>query len=650
MVFWKRILGLAIVLLLSACSIAPVHPALKSAQLPDLIPIRDVVADVSATGGYSVSPDGKRLAWIGTSGVQTALWVKTIGKEDAHAYPTRLRYYRWSADSQFIAVVKDTAGDEDAHIYALDLNDPQNQMRDVTPFVKSTQRIVQVIEGGAEMVVTSNRRLKTVFDAYKLNLKTGAMTLLAQNPGLVESWGVDKAGTLRARILVDGEQKHLQIPASEDSWKTTATWGRFDTAYPIGQWVNKEGAWFLSNRGRDKLALVNLDFATGQETLVFESPDVDVGSVYFSKKTREPLLIGTVPDHPKHMVNDAALREHFAKMTQQRAANIFITSGDDNDELLTVSINTEHGVKQYLIDKAKGQVQFLGENTMTRVAKEVQLSSIKPIRVTARDGLLLHGYLTLPVAVEAKNLPTVLLVHGGPWARDTWGDNRYVQWLANRGYAVLQINYRGSSGYGRAFQDKAIGEFAGKMHDDLIDTVNWAVKSGVSDPKKIAISGGSYGGYAAMVGVTFTPEVFACAVNFVGVTDLARLLETVPPYWELGLPWWHRFTGNPAIPEQRAVMNAKSPIYKAHAVTKPVLIMHGVNDPRVKLEQSELMVAALQKEGKDVEYHTFKNAGHGGMSWNNNLTMYRKTEDFLAKCLGGRSSGFDMYQLASWLF
>ena len=650
MVFCKRILGLAIVLLLSACSIAPVHPALKSAQLPDLIPIRDVVADVSATGGYSVSPDGKRLAWVGTSGVQTALWVKTIGKEDARAFLTRLRYYRWSADSQFIAVVKDTHGDEDAHIYAIDLNDPQSQMRDVTPFTKSTQRIAQVIEGGAEMVVTSNRGLKTVFDVYKLNLKTGALILLAQNPGQVEYWGVDKSGTLRARILVDGEQKHLQIPASNDDWKTTATWGRFDSAYPVGQSVNATSAWFLSNRGRDKLALVNLDFSSGKETLAFESPDVDTGSVYFSKKTGLPLLINTVPDYPKQIVNDAPLRAQIDKLTQGKFANIFITSGDDKDQLFTVSVNTDHGFKQFLVDTTKSQSQLLGENTMARIAKTNELSVIKPIRVTARDGLQLHGYLTLPVGVEAKNLPTVLVVHGGPWARDTWGDNRYVQWLANRGYAVLQINYRGSSGYGRAFQDKAIGEFAGKMHDDLIDAVNWAVKSGVSDPKKIAISGASYGGYAAMVGVTFTPEVFSCAVNFVGVTDLARLLETAPPYWELSLPWWHRFTGNPALPEQRAVMNAKSPLYKAHAVTKPVLIMHGVNDPRVKLEQSELMVAALRKEGKDVEYHTFNNAGHGGMSWDNNLTMYRKTEDFLAKCLGGRSGGFDFYQLASWIF
>lgn len=650
MVFCKRILGLAIVLLLSACSIAPVHPALKSAQLPDLIPIRDVVADVSATGGYSVSPDGKRLAWVGTSGVQTALWVKTIGKEDARAFLTRLRYYRWSADSQFIAVVKDTHGDEDAHIYAIDLNDPQSQMRDVTPFTKSTQRIAQVIEGGAEMVVTSNRRLKTVFDAYKLNLKTGAMILLAQNPGQVEYWGVDKSGTLRARIFVDGEQKHLQIPASNDDWKTTATWGRFDSAYPVGQSVNATSAWFLSNRGRDKLALVNLDFSSGKETLAFESPDVDTGSVYFSKKTGLPLLINTVPDYPKQIVNDAPLRAQIDKLTQGKFANIFITSGDDKDQLFTVSVNTDHGFKQFLVDTTKSQFQLLGENTMARIAKTNELSVMKPIRVTARDGLQLHGYLTLPVGVEAKNLPTVLVVHGGPWARDTWGDNRYVQWLANRGYAVLQINYRGSSGYGRAFQDKAIGEFAGKMHDDLIDAVNWVVKSGVSDPKKIAISGASYGGYAAMVGVTFTPEVFSCAVNFVGVTDLARLLETAPPYWELSLPWWHRFTGNPAIPAQRAVMNAKSPLYKAHAVTKPVLIMHGVNDPRVKLEQSELMVAALRKEGKDVEYHTLNNAGHGGMSWDNNLTMYRKTEDFLAKCLGGRSSGFDFYQLVSWMF
>jgi dipeptidyl aminopeptidase/acylaminoacyl peptidase len=248
----------------------------------------------------------------------------------------------------------------------------------------------------------------------------------------------------------------------------------------------------------------------------------------------------------------------------------------------------------------------------------------------------------------------VLLVHGGPMARDRWtsgGPSRSLQqFFANRGYAVLQVNYRGSSGYGKAFMERAVGEFAAKMHDDLIDGVNWAVASGLADAKKVAIYGASYGGYAALVGATFTPETFACAVDVVGVSDLGRFMETVPPYWDLGMAWWKRYVGDPADPAQRRVMDAKSPLYRAAAAGVPLLIMHGVNDPRVRLEQSEKMVAALRLAGKPVDYYTFKGDGHGNQKWNNNLTLYRKSEDFLAQCLGGRSKGLDYYELGSWAF
>jgi dipeptidyl aminopeptidase/acylaminoacyl peptidase len=266
----------------------------------------------------------------------------------------------------------------------------------------------------------------------------------------------------------------------------------------------------------------------------------------------------------------------------------------------------------------------------------------------------LHGYLTLPRGPKPEGLPMVLLVHGGPWVRDRWGQEQasrgLQQFLANRGYAVLQVNYRGSSGYGRAFMEKAIGEFAGKMHDDLIDGVRWAVGTGIADPRRVAIYGASYGGYSALVGATFTPEVFACAVDVVGVSDLGRLLETAPPYWELGLAWWRRYVGDPANAADRKVMDARSPVFFAHRAQRPILVMHGVNDPRVKLEQSERMVDALRRAGKAVDLVTFRGDGHGNQKWANNLTMYRKTEDFLATCLGGRSSGFDYYQLGAWAF
>jgi dipeptidyl aminopeptidase/acylaminoacyl peptidase len=659
----RSLLGLVFVVTLThlaGCAIAPTHPSLKAAALPELIPVRDFVADRESTGGYSVSPDGKKLAWIGTDGVRSAVWVKSIAqvgakvdaKDDAKAFHTRARYYRWSADSKYLAVVQDSGGDEDAHIYVGKVQGSDNQLMDMTPFVKTSTHILRVVDGGAEMIVTSNRRDKKVFDPYKLELSTGKLTQLATNPGNVAYWGVDREGILRGRVVLEGEQSLLQVHNSADysTWKTTAKWSRFDSVHPVELAEGGKWAWALSNRGRDKQALVKLDLATGDEAVVYEVPEVDVDRVMISRKTQRPLLAYSMPNNPRLVVYDEAMKQQLQTLADGQPASLVVTSIDDAESTYTVAVATDKGSKSYLV-AGSAAPQLLGENTLSRLANA--LSTSQPISFTSRDGLQIHGYLTLPAGAEPKNLPMVLYVHGGPWARDRWandGQGKATQMMANRGYAVLQVNYRGSSGYGRAFQDKAIGEFAGKMHDDLIDGVNWAVKSGVADPAKVAIYGGSYGGYAAMVGATFTPEVFACAVNIVGVTSLARLLESVPPYWELGLPWWYRFVGDPAKPADRALMDAKSPLFHAAKATQPILILHGVNDPRVKLEQSELMVAALQKAGKQVDFVTFKGDGHGNFKWNNNLTLFRKTEDFLAKCLGGRSSGFDYYELGAWVF
>ena len=644
------------VIYLSGCAIAPTHPSLTSASLPALIPVRDFVADRESTGGYSVSPDGQKLAWMGTSGITPALWVKSIAKvgakDDAKAFLTRARYYRWSADSQYLAIVTDSGGDENAHIYVGKVQGSDTKLVDVTPFEKTTSHISRVIDGGSEIVVTSNRRDKKVFDPYILDLSTGKFTLITTNPGNVAYWGMDREGMLRGRVMVEGEQSLLQVPNSADfsSWKTTAKWSRFDSVHAVELAEGGKWAWALSNRGRDKQALVKLDLATGDEAVVYEVPEVDVDRVLISRKTQRPLLAYSMPNYPRLEVYDAAMKQQLQKLAGSQPASMVVTSIDNAESTYTVSVATAKGSKSYLISGAAESL-LLGENSLSRLAN--LLSTSKPISYTSRDGLQIHGYLTLPEGTAGKNLPMVLYVHGGPWARDRWGNEgqgKVSQMMANRGYAVLQVNYRGSSGYGRAFQEKAIGEFAGKMHDDLIDGVNWAVKTGVADPAKVAIYGGSYGGYAAMVGATFTPDVFACAVNIVGVTSLARLLETAPPYWELGLPWWYRFVGDPAKPADRAIMDAKSPVFHAAKATKPILILHGVNDPRVKLEQSELMLAALQKAGKQVDYVTFKGDGHGNFKWNNNMTLFRKTEDFLAKCLGGRSSGFDYYQLGAWIF
>jgi dipeptidyl aminopeptidase/acylaminoacyl peptidase len=646
----KLILASLALAMLGGCATAPSHPGLADAKLPPLIPVRDFVADRQATGGYSVSPDGKKLAWVGASGVRSALWVKTIGQNDAKAFASGMRYYRWSANSKYIALVADKGGDEDSHIYVGTVDGPDTQLRDLTPFEKTASHIAKVVDGGQELMVTNNRRDKKVFDLYRLDIATGVHTLVANNPGKVSWWGIDRTGQLRARALLEGDSTQLQVPSAPDlsSWKTTAQWGRFEAVYPVDFAPDGQSAWALSNRGRDKLALVQLDASTGAETLVLATPEVDIDRVRISRKTRMPLVVHTMPGYPQQEIFDPSLRARFAALAKGNPASIHLTSADDQEHSMTVAVETDLGTKNYLYAGSANEPILLGESTLSRLAAD--LASTQPISYASRDGLTIHGYLTLPKGIKPEKLPMVLLVHGGPWARDRWGENRMAQFLANRAYAVLQVNYRGSTGYGRAFMEKAIGEFAGKMHDDLIDGVNWAVKAGTADPAKVAIWGASYGGYSALVGATFTPEVFACAVDFVGVSHLARLLETVPPYWELGLPTWHRYVGDPANPEQRKTMDAKSPVFKAHLATKPILIMQGINDPRVKLEQSDLMVAALRNAGKQVDYVTFKGDGHGNMKWSNNLSMYRKTEDFLAQCIGGRSSGFDYYQIGAWAF
>ncbi|MCO5104761.1 MAG: S9 family peptidase [Burkholderiaceae bacterium] len=638
---------------LAGCSTAPTHPSLAGAQLPELIPVRDFVTSLEATGHHRVSPDGTRLAWMGVQGLRPAIWVRTVGRDDARAYPIRARGFRWTADSQYLAATVDSTGDENAHIYAVAVGRPGAAWVDLTPFDKTASSIVQTVEGGADLMVTSNQRDKKVFDLHRVDPRTGAHTVVATNPGNVSSWVVDRQGGLRARVAVADGQATLQRPDAKapGGWANAAQWDRFDFVRLLELDADAAHVWAISGRGRDKAALVRMRLADGLETVVYASPEVDLDNALISSRTHQPLVAYSLPDYPHRQVFDAALRKRLDALAGGTPAEVFITSMDQSERTMTAVVATDRGERSYLLP-AKGAPELLGENRLSLL--RAKLAATQPIALTARDGLPLHGYLTLPEGVEARKLPLVLLVHGGPWIRDRWSagaSNRSLQqFLANRGYAVLQINYRGSSGYGRAFMEKAIGEFAGRMHDDLVDGVRWAVQQGLADPAHVAIYGASYGGYSALVGATFTPETFACAIDVVGMSHLALTLEKAPAYWEMGMIGWHRYVGDPSKPEDRRTMDAKSPLFKVGPQTSPLLIMHGMNDVRVKLEQSELMVQALRKAGRPVDYVTFRGDGHGNQRWPNNLAMYRKTEDFLAQCLGGRSGGVDYYQLGAWAF
>jgi dipeptidyl aminopeptidase/acylaminoacyl peptidase len=620
--------------------------------MPPLVPVRNYVADLDFNVAYQLSPDGKKIAWIGRSGFGPGIFVKNLASNEVHTLNTRFGRTTWAEDSQYLLVMTDTAGDENVHIFKIDADDNNARAQDLTPFDGATSYIQSKVQNSGDLLIVSNRRNPKLFDLYYYTQATGEVWLLAENPGDVAQWVTDRQGQLYARVR---KQEELLLferrsEGSDADWKQVFTWSYFDKVAPLEVSSDKQTAWVLSNRGRDKLALVKLDMNSGRETVVFEDPRVDISEAFISQKSFQPLMVLLDPDYQEVRILDDKLRSAFQKLVANRHVRFNPISLTRNENLVTGIITGEDGAQNILYDIKNEKLTVLGELTRSRINTLSPLPVQKPVSFTSRDGLTIHGYVTLPHGVQADKLPTVLFVHGGPWARDVWGDGQQAFFLANRGYAVLQVNYRGSNGYGRDFQDKAIGEFAGKMHDDLIDGVDWLIAQGVADPGKVAIYGASYGGYAALVGMTFTPDKFACGIDFVGPTDLARLLETAPPYWEMGKTWWYRFVGDPGRPEQRKIMDAKSPLFKADQVNKPLLVLHGVNDPRVKFEQSTLMVEALRKAGKKVEFVEFKGDGHGNQKWSNNLKLYRETEDFLAACLGGRSSGFDYFELASWAF
>ncbi|HHD56974.1 MAG TPA: S9 family peptidase [Desulfobulbaceae bacterium] len=391
-----------------------------------------------------------------------------------------------------------------------------------------------------------------------------------------------------------------------------------------------------------------MDLNDGSTEHVYSEENVDLGMVYISQVTDKPLFAASMPDYPRIHFFDPAVQEEFDRMQMQYEGYIRFVSSDNAERTVIVNVFSDKVESYYLYQRDSGKMTLLGKDPLSRYASS--LGTTTPVSFTSRDGLLINGYLTMPKGLEGKPAPMVLRVHGGPWARDRYGMDETIQFLANRGYAVLQVNYRGSAGYGKQFMEAGKGEFARKMHTDLIDGVNWAIEQGIADKDKICIFGGSYGGYATLVGMTFTPDVFACGVDLVGPSNLVSLSRNTPPYWKNFMPFWHKYVGNPEIPEQREDMESRSPLYKVDFVKNPLLIVQGANDPRVKQMEADQMVKALRESGKEVEYLLFKDEGHGIRKWTNDLIFHRKMEDFLAKHLGGRSAGFDYYELVTPFF
>ena len=650
-------------LLIAACGTTATHPSLRppaalSSSTPanTLVPVRQYVADWDGAGWYQLSPDGLQLMWIGRVGLGRGLFVKDLQTTQVQSLKT-LGFPRWALDSRRIYLSMDKGGDENPHIYELDSRNLSVVGKDITPFAGAASFVQNDITGSANLLISSNKRDRKVFDLYVYTQATGELKLLAQNPGDVAQWLTNKKGQLLARVRkqdlewVIEKPSPIQAQTQAGQWLPLLTTSYFDSMATLGMGPNDAFVWALSNRGRNTQALVKIDMSTGTEEVVFSDSRVDVRQAWINPESQQALVATIEPDYPELKIFDTQLQAAIQRIQGNSRSRFQLTSMSRDGQMLTGVLTREDGGQHVLYNLKTEQLTVLAQSSRSRIQAISPLPVQTPMTFNARDGLPLKAYLTLPQGVPAKNLPTVLYVHGGPWQRDSWehGDTM-PSFLANRGYAVLQVNYRGSSGYGRSFQEAARGEFAGKMHDDLIDGVDELVKQGISDRSKIAIMGASYGGYASLVGMTFTPDRFACGISFVGMSDLASLLENAPPYWEFGKPWWFSYVGDPSKPQERALMDTKSPLFKADKVKGPLLILHGVNDPRVKYDQSTRMVDALQKAGKSVDFVTFKGAGHGTQKWSDTLKYYRKTEDFLSQCLGGNSRGLDFYELGAWAF
>ena len=620
------------------------HPTLAAAALPPLIPAETFFSTRQESWDHKISPDGKKLLWIALKDDRPTIHVRDIDGGAVTAIPAErpVRWAHWAYDSRHITAWWDNDGDENYRFLLADSGHPEKSVRDVTPYDGAKVRFQQAFPGRPlEYLLKDNRRDPSVFDLYWRDLASGEERLVAENPGDVYRFYTDQAGALFAlqRRLPDGRWS-LDVKDGE-GWRPLVTGDVEDELWIEGHPpAGATWAWGVSNLGRDRQAMIRLDLTSGEETLVYEDPLADVQGVWEDEVTYEPLLAWSMPDYLKVKAFDPAIGSVLEKVGQDGPFDFRFTSWDRDKSAMTLAVERDrHGKLFYLLDRESGTMERLAA---PRVAEHAEaLSTVTPVRFRARDGLALNGYLTTPAGTDGKALPMVLAVHGGPFWRDSWGYSATDQFFANRGYAVLRVNYRGSTGYGRAFMRAAKREFAGKMHTDLIDGVNWAIEQGIADPEKVAIYGRSYGGYATLVGLTFTPEVFAAGINIVGVADLVTAFETFPAYWKNGLARWHLYVGHVDNPEDRADMAARSPINFVDRIQRPLLVVQGANDVRVVREHSDRIVAAAREKGLDVDYIVFDDEGHAIRRWENKMTLARAMERFLARHLGGRAEVAD---------
>lgn len=596
-----------------------------------------------------LSPDGRYVSYVAPRDGVLNVWVAPYGKLDEAKPITNdrkrgVRMHFWAFDDKHVLYLQDEGGDENWRLYAVDVT--TGKAVDLTPVAGVQAQVVGMshLKPGT-VLVGLNDRVPEWHDLYEIDVATGKRTLVLKNESEFAGFTADLqlAPRLATRTGADGDEILRRTPKGE--WERVLAISQDDTLTTAPLIVEGEGATalLLSSVGRDKSALVRLDLDKGQTSVVAESSKADISDVWLEPRSRKVQAYAV--DYLVHTTTalDSAVQQDIDALTKSLGPQFDVVSRTLDDRKWIVVVDDPVKVlSSYLYERDGGKVTKLFDQRPQLVG--APLAKMHPVEIKARDGLTLVSYLTLPRGSDANGdgrpdraLPLVLNVHGGPWARDSYGYNAEHQWLANRGYAVLSVNYRGSTGFGKSFISASNREWAGRMHDDLLDAVAWAVKEKIALADSVAIYGGSYGGYATLVGLTFTPDAFACGVDIVGPSNLETLLASIPPYWKSFLEEFARRVGDPRTEEGRKLLAERSPITKVDAIKKPLLIGQGANDPRVKQAESDQIVRAMKAKGLPVTYVLYPDEGHGFARPQNRTSFYAITEGFLAKCLGGRA-------------
>mgnify|MGYP002878069815 FL=1 len=601
-----------------------------------LIPMEDFFRNPEKSS-FRISPDGNHIAYMKPWEARMNVYVLDIANSDeirlTSSKERSIYGFLWLGNNR-IGYVKDDGGDENMHFYAVNI-DGSNEI-DLTPFENVKATIVDDLDDDPEHVILGlNKRNEQIFDPYRVNVNTGQMEMIAENPGNISGWMTDHDGKLRIAITSDGVNTSLLYRDSEsDPFNSILTTDFKEGVSPLFFTFDNKNLYVASNRGRDKTAIYEFNINKVSEgRLIFEHEEVDVSSLTFSKKRKVLTGVSYTVAKTKRVFFDD-WRQNIQNKLESKLPGyeVGITSlSDDETKAIVVTYSDKSRGTYYIYDVGNEELTELGK--ISPWLNEDQMADMQPVKYTSRDGLTIHGYLTIPKGSSGKNLPVVVNPHGGPWARDSWGYNSQVQFLANRGFAVFQMNFRGSTGYGREFWEISFKEWGKSMQDDITDGVKWLIEEGIADPDRIAIYGASYGGYATLAGLTFTPDLYACGVDYVGVSNIFTLLETLPPYWELGRQMMYEMIGNPET--EKEILEAASPIFHVDSIRVPLFVAQGANDPRVKQAESDQIVEALRARGVEVPYMLKEDEGHGFYNEENQFDFYREMEQFLMKHIGG---------------